>query len=47
MQPLLMPVCNAVVLASPAIEKSPETRWQVAQDWVVGIWPVGLAAPLK
>ncbi len=49
MQPLVIPVCIvAMLVVSPATEKSPETTWQVEQvAKFVGIWPAGLVCPLK
>jgi hypothetical protein len=49
MQPLVMPVCIvAMLVVSPAIEKSPGTTWQVEQlANCVGMWPFGLAWPEK
>ena len=48
MQPLVMPVCIvAMLVVSPVTEKLPATTWQVAQACCVGMWPAGLAWPVK
>jgi hypothetical protein len=49
MQPLATPVCSVDrFVVRPAIEKSPETTWQVEQlDNCVGMWPLGFVCPVK
>ena len=49
MQPLEMPVCSVgMLVVSPAMEKSPDTTWQVEHvDNCVGMWPAGFVCPVK